>query len=145
MVKRLSLLLWQWVVLLWTIFTVVFQAVISVLILREPNFPLGITFIDTRGLAGLWIALPGFFLGITGLLLMLFRRTSGARWLLLYSAFWAASTFYGAVKMLPTVIHQSLAVCLSGTCATFPVTLAILVAFSLCVLWFWQKSFPKLA
>jgi hypothetical protein len=55
MVKRLSLLSWQWVVLLWTISTVVFLAVISVLILREPNFPLGITFVDTRRLAGLSI------------------------------------------------------------------------------------------
>jgi uncharacterized membrane protein len=83
---RFGLVLWRSLVLLWTAFTVVFLGVISVLIVREPNFPLGITFVDTRGLAGLWITVPSFLLGLFGLLLLLFRRATGAKWLLLYSA-----------------------------------------------------------
>jgi hypothetical protein len=144
-VKRLSLLLWQSVVLLWTIFTVVTFAVITVLILRVPQFPLGITFVSTRGIAGLWITIPAFVLGIAGLILMLFRHISGARCLLLYSAFWTASASYGVFQRLNTVIHQPLHVCLTGTCATFPVTLAILAAFVLCVIWFWRKSCARVA
>lgn len=145
MVKRLSLMLWQSVVLLWTVFTVVTLAVISVLILRVPHFPLGITFVSTRGLGGLWITVPGFVLGIAGLCLTLFRRISGARYLLLYSAFWTASTSCGVFEKLHTVIHQPLHVCLTGTCATLPVTLAILAAFVLCTVWFWRKSFARFA
>jgi hypothetical protein len=140
---RFGFLLWRSPVLLWTAFTVVFLAVISILIVREPNFPLGITFVDTRGLAGLWITVPSFLLGLFGLLLLLFRRATGAKWLHLYSAFWTASSFYGAVEKFRTVIHQPLAVCLTGMCATLPVTLAILLAFVLCVFWFWRQSYPR--
>jgi hypothetical protein len=142
---RFGLLLWRLVVLLWTIFTVVFLAVISVQILREPAFPLGITFVQTVGLAGLWITVPSFLLGVAGLVLLLLRHPTGAKWLLLYSSFWAASTLYGAVEKLRTVIHQPLAVCLTGMCATLPVTLAILLAFLLCVVWYGRQAFPKLA
>ncbi|HTV82222.1 MAG TPA: hypothetical protein VME18_06195 [Acidobacteriaceae bacterium] len=145
MVNRLSPLLWQSVVLLWTVFTVVTLAVISVLILRVPHFPLGITFVSTRGIAGLWITVPAFLSGIAGLILMLFRRISGARCLLLYSAFWTASTSYGVFENLYTVVRQPLHVCLTGTCATLPVTLAILVAFVLSLVWFWRKSFARVA
>jgi hypothetical protein len=140
---RLGLFLWRLLVLLWTTFTVVFLAVISVLILREPDFPLGITFVETRGLAGLWITVPSFLIGVAGLLLLLFRRPIGAKWLILYSGFWAASTLYGATEKLRTVIHQPLAVCLTGMCATLPVTLGILVAFVLCVFWYWRQAFGR--
>jgi hypothetical protein len=142
---RIGLLLWRWLVLLWTMFTVVFLAVLSVLIVREPGFPLGITFVETRGLPGLWITVPSFLLGLTGLLLLISRRATGAKWLLVYSAFWSASAFYGSVEKLRTVIHQPLAVCLTGMCATLPVTLGLLAAFLLCVFWFWRQAFPKLA
>jgi hypothetical protein len=130
------------VVLLWTIFTVVTFAVVSVLILRTPHFPLGVTFVSTQGIAGLWITVPAFALGFAGLILMLLRRITGARCLLLYSAFWTASTAYGVFQKLHTVIHQPLHVCLTGTCATLPATLAILAALVLSVLWFWRESMP---
>ncbi|HTV81893.1 MAG TPA: hypothetical protein VME18_04535 [Acidobacteriaceae bacterium] len=145
MVKRLSLLAWQSVVLLWTIFTAVTLAVLSVLILRVPHFPLGVTFVSTRGLAGLWITLPGVVLGVAGLFLTLFHRVSGARCLLLFSAFWTASFAYGVFQEFPTVIRQPLHVCATGTCATFPVTVAILVAFALCAVWFGRKSLARTA
>lgn len=145
MATRIGLFLFRLVVSLWTLFTVVFLAVISVLIVREPEFPLGITFVQTRGLPGLWITVPSFLLGAAGLLLLLRRRATGARWLLLYSGFWAVSALYGAVEKLRTVIHQPLAVCLTGMCATLPVTLAILLAFVLCVFWYWRQAFSKLA
>ncbi len=142
---RTGLLLWRLLVLLWTIFTVVSFAVISIQILRIPSFPLGITFVQTRGLPGLWITVPSFLLGVAGLTLLMFRRATGAKWLLAYSAFWTASALLGAVEKLRTVIHQPLAVCLTGMCATLPVTLAILAAFLLCVFWYWRQAFPKLA
>lgn len=143
--KHLSLLLWQSVVMLWTIFTVVTFAVISVLILRTPHFPLGITFVSTQGIAGLWITVPAFVLGMAGLILMLLHRIGGARCLLLYSAFWTASTLYGVFGRLYTVIRQPLHVCLTGTCATLPATFAILAACVLCVIWFWRTSFARVA
>jgi len=144
-VKRLSLLLWQSAALLWTVFTVVTLAVLSVLILRTPQFPLGVTFVSTRGLAGLWITVPGFVLGIAGLFLTPLRRISGARCLLVYSAFWTVS-FAGAVfAKLPTLIHQPLHVCLTGTCATLPVTFVLLIAFLLSAVWFGRASFVRFA
>jgi hypothetical protein len=144
-VKRFCLLLWQGSALLWTIFTVVTFAVVSVLILRTPHFPLGVTFVSTRGLAGLWITLPSFILGVAGLILTLARRVSGARCLLLYSAYWTASLVGAVVAKLPTLIHQPLHVCLTGTCATLPVTFVLLVAFLVSTVWFGLRSFVRVA
>ena len=136
---------WLAVVLLWTLFTVGTFAIISVLILRTPEFPLGITFVQTHGLAGLWITVPSFLLGVAGLFLLALRRTSGAKWLFVYSAFWTLSALFGVVEKMRTVIRQPLAVCLTGMCVTLPVTLGILAAFGLCALWYLRASYPRLA
>lgn len=143
--KRLILLLWQSMTLLWTTFTVVTFAVISVLIVRTPDFPLGVTFVSTRGLAGLWITLPSFVVGIGGLLLMLSRRVSGARCLLLYSAYWTASLVGAVIAKLPTLVRQPLHVCLTGTCATLPVTFVLLLAFLSSAAWFGRESLSGVA
>lgn len=145
LMNRLSLLLWQSVALLWTVFTVVTFAVVSVLILRTPAFPLGVTFVSTRGLAGLWITLPSFAVGVAGLILTLAHRVSGARSLLAYSAFWTVSFAGAVVVKVPTLIHQPLHVCLTGTCATLPVTFVMLVAFLLSAVWFGRTSFVRFA
>jgi hypothetical protein len=134
---------WRLLVPAWIIFTVVFFAVISLKILHEPDFPLGITFVDTRGLAGLWITVPSFLQGGIGLVLLIPRRAAGAKWLLAYSTFWAASLLFGAVEKMRTLIGQPLHVCLTGACATLPVTLAILAAFVACVYCYWPQAFPK--
>jgi len=136
---------WLAVVLLWTLFTVGAFAVISVLILRTPGFPLGITFVETRGLAGLWITVPSFLLGLAGIILLAARRARGAQWLFVYSAFWTLSALFGVVEKMRTVIRQPLAVCLTGMCATLPVTLGILAAFGLCALWYLREGYPRLA
>ena len=52
---------------LWTIFTVGLFGVITAMIVREPAFPLGLGWIRTHGLAGLWITVPSALLGIAGL------------------------------------------------------------------------------
>jgi hypothetical protein len=142
---RIALPIWLTFVLLWTLFTVGFFAVVSVLIVRTPGFPLGITFVDTRGLPGLWITVPSFLLGITGITLLVVRRTSGARWLLVYSGFWAASTLFGVLERMRTLVRKPLAVCVTVMCATLPVTLAILLAFGLCLYWYWREGYPRLA
>ena len=140
---RLDLQLWRAAAFLWTLFTVVSFAVVSVLIVREPGFPLGITFVSTHGLAGLWITVPSFLLGAGGLVLLLMRRANGAKLLFVYSAFWAVSMFFAVVEKTRTVIHEPLHVCLTRTCATFPVTLALLAAFVLSFFWYWRQAWPK--
>jgi hypothetical protein len=142
---RIALRIWLAIALLWTLFTVGFFAVVSVLILRAPEFPLGITFVQTRGLPRLWITVPSFLLGVAGIILLIVRRTTGAKCLLLYSAFWTASMLFDVVERMRILVRSSLAVCLTGMCTTLPVTLAILAAFALCALWYWREGFPRLA
>jgi hypothetical protein len=118
---------------------------ISVLILRTPGFPLGITFVETRGLPGLWITVPSFLLGIAGIILLMVRRTSSAKWLLVYSVFWTVATLFGVLEKMRTLVHTPLAVCITGMCTTLPVTLAIFAAFGLCAFWYWREGYPPLA
>src|ERR1039458_10168891 len=80
---------------LWTIFTVRLFGVITAMILREPAFPLGLGWIRTRGLAGLWITVPSALLGIAGLILLKMRRPIAIRLLLLYSALWTLALLPG--------------------------------------------------
>lgn len=142
---RVSVQVWRGVVLLWTLFTVGTFAVISVLILRQPDFPLGITFVETRGLAGLWITVPSFALGTVGLVLLLVRRSKGALLLLVYSAYWTVSMFFAVAEKTRTVIHQPLAVCLTGICTTLPVTYGLFAAFALSVLWYGRQAWARAA
>jgi hypothetical protein len=91
----------------------------------------------------LWITVPSFLLGAGGLVLLLMRRANGAKLLFVYSAFWAVSMFFAVVEKTRTVIHEPLHVCLTRTCATFPVTLALLAAFVLSFFWYWRQAWPK--
>jgi hypothetical protein len=84
-------------------------------------------------------------LGIAGIILLMVRRTTGAKWLLAYSVFWTASTLFGVVEKMRTLVRNPLAICITGMCTTLPVALAILAAFGLCAFWYWREGHPRLA
>lgn len=133
------------IVLLWTIFTVVTFVVISVLIVREPGFPLGLGWVQTRGLAGLWTTLPSALVGIAGLVLLWLRPAVGKRLLLAYSGFWAFTSVVGLVRTLPTMIRHPLVICANGTCDNLPFALGVAAAFSLSAFWCWRQVRLKIA
>jgi hypothetical protein len=129
---------------LWTTFTVVFQGVITVMIVKEPAFPLGFGWIRTRGLAGLWITVPSILLGIAGLILLQTRRTTGSRVLLFYSALWTLTLLPGMLAELPTIVRHPLAYCANGTCTPWVITVGITVGFALSAFWYARQAYPQL-
>jgi hypothetical protein len=129
---------------LWTIFTVVTFGVISTLMFREPGFPLGLGWIRTRGLAGLWIMVPSILLGVTGLILLTTRRTIGARVLLFYSSLWSLILLPPMLAEMPTIVRHPLAYCANGTCTPWVITASITVAFVLSTIWYARQSYSRL-
>jgi hypothetical protein len=127
---------------LWTTFTVVSLGVITAIILREPAFPLGFGWIRTRGLAGLWITVPGALLGIAGLILLKARRTTGTRLLLFYSALWTLTLLPGMLAELPTIVRHPLAYCADGTCTPWVITVSITVAFAMSAIGYARQAYP---
>ena len=129
-------------VVLWTSFTVVFLAVITAMMVREPAFPLGFGWIRTRGLAGLWITVPSLLLGIAGLILWKTRGVVGSRLLLSYSGLWTLILLPGMLAELPTIVRHPLAYCADGKCTPWIITVSITVAFALSTLWFARQAYP---
>jgi hypothetical protein len=127
--------------LLWTIFTLVTSVVISIKILGDREFPLGLGLIHTRGWAGLWVTVPSALLAVAGLILLWARRTTGAKLLVAYSALWGFSLFVGLAQALPAIIRHPLAFCSSGTCATLPVAMTLTAAFVVSAAWYWRCIF----
>jgi hypothetical protein len=128
--------------LLWTSFTVVSLGVITVMILREPAFPLGFSWIRTRGLAGLWITVPSALLGAAGLVLLKLRRRTGSRLLLLYSVLWALILLPGMLAEVPTIVRHPLSYCADGTCTPWVITVSITVAFAMAALVYARQAYP---
>lgn len=125
---------------LWTTFTVVTLAVITAMMLREPAFPLGLGWIRTRGLAGLWITVPSILLGTAGLILLTRRLTVGARVLLVYSFLWTLALVPGMLSQLPAIVRHPLAYCASGTCTPWVIKVSITVAFVLSTVWYARQA-----
>lgn len=125
---------------LWTIFTVVSLGVITAMIVKEPAFPLGLGWIRTSGLAGLWITIPSILLGITGLILLKTQRTAGFRLLLLYSGLWTLILIPAMLRELPTIVRHPLAYCADGKCTPWVITAAITIAFTLSTLWYAHQA-----
>jgi len=115
----------------WTVFTVLSLGVITALIARNPAFPLGLGWIRTRGLSGLWITIPSALVGIAGMILLRTNRRTGSRLLALYCAFWTLTLLPGMLAEMPIVVRHPLAYCADGTCTPWVITLAITVAFAL--------------
>ncbi len=105
---------------------------ISVLIFRDPGFPLGLGLIQTRGMTGLLVTIPSVVVGIAGLILSLAHRPIGMSLLLVYSAFWAVQFWASLLTSIPAIIRRQLVVCASGTCNSLPVLLGIVIAFTIC-------------
>jgi len=130
--------------ILWTSFTVVSLGVITVMILREPAFPLGLGWIRTRGLAGLWITVPSALLGAAGLVLLKLRRPTGSRLLLLYSVLWALILLPGMLAEVPTIVRHPLAYCADGTCTPWVVAVAITAAFAMAAFVYARQAYPQM-
>jgi len=128
---------------LWTTFTVVSLGVITAMIVREPAFPLGLGWIRTRGLAGLWITVPSAFLGIAGLILLRARPTTGFRLLLFYSGLFTLTLLPGMLGELPTIVRHPLAYCADGKCTPWVITVAITVAFTLSTFWYARQAYLR--
>jgi hypothetical protein len=128
----------------WTIFTVVTLSVITTLMFMEPGFPLGLGWIRTRGLVGLWITLPSILLGVAGLILLTMHRTIGVRVLLSYSFLRTLMLLPGILSELPTIVRHPLAYCANGTCTPWVITASITIAFVLSTIWYARQSFQHL-
>jgi hypothetical protein len=115
--------------------------VITVLIVREPAFPLGLGWIRTRGLAGLWITVPSLLLGIVGLIFLMTRRAVGSRLLLAYSGIWTLILLPGMLAELPTIVRHPLAYCASGTCTPWVISVSITIAFGLSALLYARQAY----
>jgi len=126
--------------ILWTIFTVASLGVITAMIITQPAFPLGLGWIRTRGLTGLWITVPSALLAIAGLILLKTRRTAGFRLLLFYSAVWTLMLAPAMLRELPTIVRHPLAYCADGKCTPWVITMAITVAFTLSTLWYARQA-----
>jgi hypothetical protein len=128
---------------LWTIFTVISLGVITVMIVKQPAFPLGLGSIRTSGLAGLWITLPSILLAIVGLVLLTTRPRIGSRVLFLYSGLWTLTLVPGVVAMLPTIVRHPLAYCADGRCTPWVITVSITIAFALATAWYAHQAYPQ--
>jgi len=129
---------------LWSSFTVVFLGVITAMIATEPAFPLGLGWIRTRGLAGLWVTIPSGLLGVAGLILLKMRREIGFRLLLAYSGFWTLALLPGMLAELPTIVRHPIAYCADGTCTPWVITVSITIAFTLCSFWYARQAYSQM-
>ena len=96
----------QW----WIVASAVPLLVIAIGVLTQPDFPLGLGFIRTRGLAGLWATLFPAVVGVGGVLLLRWSDRVGAGLILVYSAFWSLLL----VSILPLVWNAESSFCLRG-------------------------------
>jgi hypothetical protein len=74
----------------WSLLTAILLLGITVGILTQPGFPLGLGPIRTTGLAGLWVTLVPAVLAFAGVVLLGHRNRLAAGLLVTYSASWAA-------------------------------------------------------
>jgi hypothetical protein len=102
----------------WCLLTALLLLGITVGILTQAGFPLGLGWIRTTGLAGLWVTLVPADVAFAGILLLGRRRRVAGGLLVTYSAFWAAVVASG----LPLVWYAKSSLCLNslGVCITSP-------------------------
>lgn len=128
---------------LWLMCIIVLFAVISVLIGKTPDFPLGLGWFHTHGIAGLLVTIPSSLLAATGLGLLFVKRRLGASIVLVYSLFWAANFLWAVFSILPTIIRHPVVVCSSGTCDSLPVAIIVITGFALCAFSSGIQSFQQ--
>jgi hypothetical protein len=125
-------------VIMWILLSAVPLLGIALGILTEPNFPLGLGIIRTRGLTGLWVTFLPAVVGVAGVVLLRWPGRGGAALVLAYSSFWAV--LLGG--MLPVVWNAESSFCLRGlgVCITAAwlgrlTVLGLLTAFLLASTW----------
>jgi hypothetical protein len=101
---------WRAVAISWCLVSALPLLAITLGILTQPGFPLGLGFIGTRGLMGLWVTLLPATAGIGGVVLLRRSTRIGAGLILAYSGFWAVLL----ASMLPVVWNAESSFCLRG-------------------------------
>ncbi len=101
---------WRAVAISWCFVSALPLLAITLGILTEPGFPLGLGVIRTRGLTGLWVTLLPAAGGIGGALLVRKWSRVGAGLIVAYSGFWAVLL----ACMLPVVWNAESSFCLQG-------------------------------
>jgi hypothetical protein len=128
--------------------TIVFLLVLAVLIVVQTAFPLNIGVIRTTGRAGLFVSLLPALVATVSLVLLRYKRATGAVLVAAYSAFWAV-VFLGG---LPQVWNARQSFCLKGLnfCIVSPwvarlTVLAIVIPFLLSAWWVLRQAFDSYA
>lgn len=128
-------------VLLWTTPSVCLILWASVAMLREPDWPFGLGFIQTTGPNGLWVTVPLGLCGLLGLVLLFRRRKLGAGLLLVYCLFWVVTLFGGFLKDWHVVQTEGPlnASIVNDLYATLIIA-GIILGFTLVGLWSWHEA-----
>ncbi len=134
--------LWRTLVIVWSVLSALPLLGITLGILTQPDFPLGLGMIRTRGLTGLLVSLVPAVVGLGGALLLRWSSRVGAGLLLVYSAFWSVLL----AGMLPVVWNADSSFCLRGlgVCITAAwlgrlAVLGLLTPFLLTCVWSWRS------
>ena len=127
--------------LLWVAGSAMFLLGLSVLIVKQPHFPLNFGLVSTHGPVGLWATLLPGVAGLAGVVLVRTHPSSGAGLLLVYSAYWTVLLASG----MPVVWNAQSSFCLNGLgiCITIPwvgraMLTGLVAAFALTGLWSWR-------
>jgi hypothetical protein len=122
----------------WIVATTLPLLGITLGVLMEPGFPLGLGVIRTRGLTGLWVSLLPAVVGLAGVVLLGRSRRMAAGLILAYSVFWVVLL----AGMLPVVWNVESSFCLRGlgVCITAAwlgrlIVLALLATFVVVSTW----------
>jgi hypothetical protein len=122
-------------VYLWTIPSVLFLLFVSLLIMREPGFPLILGLVETKGLMGLWATLIPGMVGLAAMILLLRHRPVGAKLLILYCLFWLISL--GGECLVDWAQRQ---MTFSGWLHDDALVFVLLAPFLLSALWAWRRG-----
>ena len=124
--------------------TIGFLLVLTVLIIAQAKFPLNIGVVRTTGRAGLFVSFLPALVGTVGLVMLWYKRATGAILVAAYSAFWAI-VFLGG---LPQVWNARQSFCLKGLnfCIYSPwvarlTVFAIVIPFLLSAWWALRQAF----
>jgi hypothetical protein len=125
----------------WSVTSAVPLLAIALGILTQPDFPLGLGIIRTRGLMGLWATLFPGIIGVAGVVLFRWSNRVGSGLILVYSAFWSLLL----ASILPTVWNaessfclQGLGVCITAAWLARLTVLGLLTPFFLVCVWSWH-------
>ncbi len=121
---------------LWSATTIIYFAVVSAAIVRDPTFHLNVGVVEMTGRPALWpTALPAI-VGLAGLMLVLWHVKWGGWMLGAYSLFWAGILAAG----LPAIWNVKSSFCTRTICITTPwigrlLLFALATCFFLVALW----------